>query len=62
MRILIVEDDVPLSRLLREGLEAEHYAVEVSHRGDDAFTKVGMTEYDLVILDLTLPGMEGGRA
>jgi two-component system, OmpR family, copper resistance phosphate regulon response regulator CusR len=59
MRILIVEDDVPLSRLLQEGLEAEHYMVEVSHRGDEAFVKIGANEYDLVILDLNLPGMDG---
>lgn len=59
MRILIVEDDVPLSRLLREGLESEHYAVDVSNRGDEALSKIDAFEYDLVLLDLSLPGMDG---
>ena len=59
MRILIVEDDVPLSRLLREGLESEHYTTDVSNRGDEAFAKIVALEYDLVLLDLNLPGMDG---
>jgi two-component system copper resistance phosphate regulon response regulator CusR len=59
MRILVVEDDVPLSRLLQDGLASEHYEVEVSHRGDEAFNMIGANEYGLVILDLNLPGMDG---
>jgi DNA-binding response OmpR family regulator len=59
MRILIAEDDVPLCRFLREGLEAEHYDVEIAHGGDEAFAKVGSSGYDLAILDLTLPGVDG---
>jgi two-component system copper resistance phosphate regulon response regulator CusR len=59
MRILIAEDDVPLCRLLQEGLESEQYTIDISHRGDEAFTKIGTAEYDLLLLDLTLPGIDG---
>lgn len=59
MRILIAEDDVPLCRLLREGLESEQYTIDVSYRGDEAFTRIAAVEYALLLLDLTLPGIDG---
>lgn len=59
MRILIVEDDASLANLLRKGLEAEHYAVDVASDGDDARWLVSETDFDLVILDLNLPKMDG---
>lgn len=59
MRMLIVEDDVPLCNFLREGFEAEHYTVEVSARGDEALLKMSETELDVAILDLNLPGLDG---
>jgi two-component system copper resistance phosphate regulon response regulator CusR len=59
VRILIVEDEAKLARALREGLEAEHYAVDVSTTGEDAFFRLHAERFDLVLLDLMLPGRDG---
>src|SRR6266508_3286189 len=58
-RILIVEDEEPLTLLLRYNLEAEGYAVDIATRGDDA--EIQLQEYppDLVVLDWMLPGISG---
>src|SRR5579872_3769088 len=58
-RILIVEDEEPLTLLLRYNLEAEGYQVETSARGDDAEVRLKETPPDLVVLDWMLPGMSG---
>ena len=57
--ILIVEDEEPLSLLLRSNLEAEGYTVEVVARGDDADTRLRERVPDLVLLDWMLPGLSG---
>ncbi len=57
--ILIVEDEEPLSLLLRYNLEAEGYTVEVVARGDDADTRLRERVPDLVLLDWMLPGLSG---
>ena len=59
MRILIAEDDEALARFVRQGLEAEHYSVDVLADGEQARTAATQFEYDLVILDLNLPKMDG---
>ena len=59
MRLLLVEDHLPLVRALRTGLEEEGYAVDVATDGEDADHKVTNTEYDCVILDLMLPKVDG---
>jgi two-component system copper resistance phosphate regulon response regulator CusR len=59
MRILVVEDDTPLATFLQKGLEAEHYAVDIAPDGDDARWLACDTDYDLMILDLNLPKMDG---
>lgn len=59
MRVLIAEDDPALASFVRKGLEAEHYAVDVSHDGAQVRTLVADLDYDLVILELNLPGMDG---
>ncbi len=59
MRILVVEDDVPLATFLRKGLEAEHYAVDTSSDGDDARRMACESDYDLMVLDLNLPKLDG---
>ena len=59
MRVLVVEDDAPLASFLRKGLEAEHYAVDVAPDGDDARWMASECDYDLMILDLNLPKMDG---
>ena len=59
MRILVVEDDAPLASFLRQGLEAEYYAVDVASDGDDARCLALENDYDLIVLDLNLPKMDG---
>jgi DNA-binding response OmpR family regulator len=59
MRILIAEDDAALASFVRKGLEAEHYAVDVSADGEQARAMAGEFDYDLVVLDLTLPRLDG---
>ena len=59
VRILVVEDEAKLAQALREGLEAEHYDVEVSSTGEDAFFRIHAESFDLVLLDLMLPGRDG---
>jgi DNA-binding response OmpR family regulator len=59
MRILIVEDDAALSNFIRKGLEAEHHAVDVASDGNQARTLAIEVAYDLIVLDLNLPGMDG---
>jgi DNA-binding response OmpR family regulator len=59
LRLLLVEDERKLSRLLTELLEDERHTVEVAYDGDEAleFTRAG--EYDLIILDVMLPKLDG---
>jgi two-component system OmpR family response regulator len=59
MRILIVEDEVKMSGLLRRGLRAEGMAVDVTANGEDALWMAGSTEYDAIVLDVMLPGIDG---
>ena len=59
MRILVVEDDAPLASFVRKGLEAEHYAVDVAPDGELARLMAVESEYDLLILDLNLPKLDG---
>ena len=59
MRILIAEDDVALASFVRQGLEAEHYAVDVVADGEQARAMGSEFDYDLVILDLNLPKLDG---
>ena len=58
-RILIVEDEEPLTLLLRYNLEAEGYEVETVARGDEADTRLRERAPDLVVLDWMLPGLSG---
>jgi two-component system, OmpR family, copper resistance phosphate regulon response regulator CusR len=59
MRILIAEDDSALASFVKKGLDAEHYAVDVSNDGEQARAMAGEFEYDLVVLDLNLPRLDG---
>lgn len=59
MRILVVEDDAPLASFVEKGLEAEHYAVDVAGDGESARRMALESDYDLLILDLNLPKMDG---
>jgi DNA-binding response OmpR family regulator len=59
MRILIAEDDTSLASFVKKGLDAEHYAVDVSNDGEQARAMAGEFDYDLVVLDLSLPRLDG---
>jgi two-component system OmpR family response regulator len=59
MRLLIVEDDAPLASGLCRILEAEGHAVDVTARGEDAVLAASQERFDLVILDIGLPRMDG---
>ena len=59
MRILLVEDDLPLASFVRKGLEAEHYAVDEANDGEQARVMTLACDYDLLILDLNLPKLDG---
>jgi flagellar hook protein FlgE len=59
MRILIAEDDEALARFVRQGLEGEHYSVDVLADGEQARTAALESDYDLVVLDLNLPKLDG---
>lgn len=59
MRVLLVEDHKPLSRALRRGLEEESFAVDVAEDGEEADYKARGAGYDVIILDLMLPKVDG---
>ena len=59
MRILVVEDETKVARALQEGLERQQYEVVVAGTGEEGFYLVSAEEFDLVILDLMLPGRDG---
>lgn len=59
MRILLVEDDVAIAQSLKEGLEDEAYAVDVVHDGDEGYRTATADDYDVIILDVMLPEMNG---
>jgi two-component system OmpR family response regulator len=59
MRILIVDDEVKLAALIRRGLRAEGMKADVAVRGEEALSMAGASEYDAIILDLMLPGIDG---
>lgn len=59
MRILVIEDEPKVAQALEEGLTAEHYDVVVATRGEEGFFRLAAESFDLVLLDLMLPGRGG---
>jgi two-component system, OmpR family, response regulator len=62
VRLLVVEDEPKLAALLRRGLAEEGHAADVARSGEDALWRARSTEYDAIVLDLMLPGIDGLEA
>ncbi|MCX6816854.1 MAG: response regulator transcription factor [Candidatus Beckwithbacteria bacterium] len=59
MRILVVEDEHKIANSIKQGLEQEKYAVDVAYTGTDGFDLASTEDYDMIILDLLLPEING---
>jgi two-component system OmpR family response regulator len=59
MRVLIVEDDVPMAAAIRRAMRAEGLVADVATRGEDALWMAAATDFDVIVLDLMLPGIDG---
>jgi heavy metal response regulator len=59
MRILLVEDEKKVARFIQQGLEEEHHTVDVAHDGESGLAMAGAQHYDVIILDVMLPGKSG---
>lgn len=59
MRILVVEDEHKIANSIKKGLEQENYTVDVAYDGTKGYDLASTEEYDLIILDIMLPGMTG---
>ncbi len=59
MRVLLIEDHRPLARALKQGLEEEGFAVDAAYDGEEGGYKAETAEYDVIILDLMLPKVDG---
>ena len=59
MRILVVEDERKVANFIKKGLEEEHYAVDVAYDGERGLELIEINEYDLLVLDLMIPKIDG---
>lgn len=59
MRILVVEDEKKMAAFIRKALQAEGFAVDVLHEGDGVLAAASATTFDVIVLDLMLPGRDG---
>jgi two-component system OmpR family response regulator len=59
VRVLVVEDEVKLAALIRKGLREEGLLADVAIKGEDALWMAGATAYDVIVLDINLPGIDG---
>ncbi|MFY9643819.1 MAG: response regulator transcription factor [Terriglobales bacterium] len=59
MRVLVAEDDKPLANFLRRGFETDHFSVDTVHDGEAAADAISAAKYQLLILDLNLPKLDG---
>jgi DNA-binding response OmpR family regulator len=59
LRILVVEDDPTMGRILEKGLAAEHFAIDLAHDGEEAMELIREVDYDVLVLDLSLPKLDG---
>jgi two-component system copper resistance phosphate regulon response regulator CusR len=61
MRLLVIEDERKVADFVARGLRAERFAVDVAYDGDSGWDMVAACDYDLIVLDLMLPGLSGGE-
>lgn len=59
MVILVVEDDVKMSKFIKKGLEFNHYTVETAYDGEEGLEKCEVNSYDVILLDVLLPKLDG---
>jgi len=59
MRILVIEDEKKVANFIKKGLEEEHYAVDTAYNGETGLYMTEVNEYDLVVLDLMIPKIDG---
>jgi len=59
MRILVVEDEKKIAAFIKRGLKEEGYAVDTAHDGEEGYGLIAENDYDLIILDLMLPKLDG---
>jgi heavy metal response regulator len=59
MRILVIEDEKKVAHFIKKGLEEEHYAVDTAHDGEAGLFMAESNEYDLIVLDLMIPKIDG---
>jgi DNA-binding response OmpR family regulator len=59
MKVLVIEDEHKIANSIKKGLEQESYAVDVAYDGNDGYDLASSECYDVIVLDLMLPGMDG---
>ena len=59
MRILVIEDEKKIASFIQRGLKEEHYAVDVAYNGEDGLFLAETNPYNLIVLDIMLPGKDG---
>src|SRR5262252_9758115 len=59
MRVLVVEDEKKTAAFVRKALQAEGFAVDVCHNGEEAWSAAHVTPFDAIVLDIMLPGRDG---
>jgi len=59
MRILVVEDEKKVASFIKKGLEEENYAVDIAYDGEEGLVLADINEYDLILLDIMLPKLDG---
>ncbi len=59
MRILVIEDEHRIANTIKKGLEQERYALDVAYKGNEGFDLASTEEYDVILLDLMIPEMDG---
>lgn len=59
MKVLVVDDEVRIARAIKQGLEQDGYVVDLAHDGEDGYNAASADEYDVIVLDVMMPEMNG---